>query len=499
MISIDITDTQIKLVEATVSGKVSVKKAATRELPHGCIENGRIIDMHIVAGEITDILVTEKISDREAIICINSGMILYREILIPKPKAGTETFVIESIIQNEMNLGDDYNITYSISETVQTEDGEKLKVIAAACPQRMIDIYTQLSRQVGLKTKMVMVSNSCITRLIQRSTTLKSISPLLLLQIDRTFINISLYNNGAVVFSRYTKIDASDYENSADYINLAIFDNVFRTMHLINQNELSGEVKEIHYFGTIGNVNALHATINQLNLKPVEFDCPTDLIRKRTVEDFLSYVNLMGSLLKVDPKSENINLLQTKTKRIKALNMQFGFVAAIVAGVCALLVAGVWIFFDVVMLGQKENQLKTLESQYKTLQFEEMTAYVAKIEMMIQNFNTYSDNVDLAKLLFEFQPKMTEKIAEHIKSELLPGMRIIDEFEVTDYELEVDFYCTDSTQPAKFTENLKAKGYFEEVFFNGYELYESENMNEDASGYKFTLEMKIKGGNIFES
>jgi type IV pilus assembly protein PilM len=131
------------------------------------IENGSILDMHMVAGEITDILVTERISNRETIICINSGMILYREIEIPKPKAGTETLVVETIIQNEMQLGNEYNITYSISGEVATEEGSKLKVVAAACPQKIIDIYLELARQVGLKARLVMVSNTCITRLVR--------------------------------------------------------------------------------------------------------------------------------------------------------------------------------------------------------------------------------------------------------------------------------------------------------------------------------------------
>ncbi|MCL2076998.1 MAG: pilus assembly protein PilM [Oscillospiraceae bacterium] len=490
MLSIDITDTQIKLVEAVVSGKITVKRAASRDLPTGCIENGRIIDMHIVAGEITDILVTEGISDREAVICINSGLILYKEIEIPKPKAGSETFVVQSIIQNEMSLGDEYNITYTISEEIYTDEGYKLKVIAAACPQTMIDIYLELARQVGLKCKLIVVSNSCITRLIMKSTVYKDLSPLLLLQVDKNFINISLYNKGALIFSRHTKIDASDYENNPDYVNLAIFDNVFRTMHLLEQNELADQIKDIHYFGAVKDAKALQLTLQQLNLTARELAFPVDIIKKKSFA-FGEFANVIGSLLKVDLKTENINLLNTKSQRIKSMNLKFAVTALVTAGVCGGVVLGAWLFTNIIT-NTKESELAILDATYESKRSNEMTIYVAEMEAAVGKFETYADMVDTAKILFEFQPKMTSEIVEHITRDFLPGMAILEDFTVDEYTLFVRFRCTDESHPAVFTERLIESGYFEDVRFYGY------SSSEDG-GYTFYLNMRIKGGNIFES
>ncbi|MDR2532540.1 MAG: pilus assembly protein PilM [Oscillospiraceae bacterium] len=497
MISIDITDTQIKLLEATVAAKISVKKAIMRDLPVGCIENGRILDMHIVAGEITDILVTEKISDREAIMCINSGMILYKEIEIPKPKSGSENFVVESIIQNEMSLGDEYNITYSISEEIVTDEGPKLKVIAAACPQNMIDIYLELSRQIGLKTKLVMVSNTCITRLVRKSSVYKNFSPLLLLQIDKNFISINLYNKGAVVFSRHTKIDASDYENSPDYINLAVFDNLFRTMHLLDQNELSGEIKEIQYFGAIKDEKALHATIKQLNLEAREFEYPSDIVKSKRNYNFIEFANVIGSLIKVDVKTENINLLNTKEKRIKTLNMRFSLVALLFAAVCAVIVLGVWATLTFIT-GGKERTLENLESEFLTLRYSETLASVNEKEDAIQKFGNYSDAVDTAKVLFDFQPKMTRNIAERLVAVMEPfdGLEIFGPFTVTGYTTTVNFICTDDAHPAAFTEALIENGYFQNITFYGYTRVSIEETEDEF--LLFTLGMRVKGGNILE-
>ncbi|MCL2693726.1 MAG: hypothetical protein FWE60_01320 [Oscillospiraceae bacterium] len=497
MISIDITDTQIKLVDANVAAKISVKKAVKRDLPVNTIENGRIIDMHTVAGEITDILVTEKISEREAIICINSGTILYREIEIPKPKAGNETFVIETIIQNEMSLGDEYNITYSISEEIVTDEGPKLKVIAAACPQKMIDIYLELSRQVGLRTKLVVVSNNNITRLVRRSSVYKAFSPLLLMQVDRNFININLYNKGAVVFSRYTKIDASDYENSSDYVNLAIFDNLFRTMHLLEQSGYGDKIKEVQYFGEIKDTKALHTTIGQLNIQGREFEYPTDIVRSKRNFDFIEYANVIGSLIKVDEKNENINLLNTKEKRIKSKNVKFSLVALLTGVICAVLVLGFFGAFKFIET-DKVRTFNELNNQFRLMNYDGMLAEKNQKEAMLKGLKDYADGVDMAKMLYSFQPKMTRDIAERLVAYMRPyeELHLTGPFEVEGYAMTAFFRCEDDKHPAQFVEDLRASHYFESVVFYGYARHQGV---EDEDEYiTFEVSMRIKGGNIFE-
>jgi len=489
MLSIDITDNQIKVVEATGGKKVSVKKTETRDLPPGCIENGRIIDMHIVAGEITDVLVAERIKSRDAILCINSGMILYRELQIPKPKAANPTFIIESIIQNEMSLGDEYNITYSIIEQLKTDEGPKLKVIAAACPQKMIDTYVELARQIGLKIRLIVVSNSCITRLVRISAVYREVSPLLLLQIDRSFININIYDKGALIFSRFTQIDASDYENNPDYLNLAIFDNLFRTTHLMQQNETIEPLKEIQYFGLVKNEKTLHATIAQLNLEAMEFGFPADVIKKKNF-NFLEYANTIGSFLSVDKKFENINLLNTKKRRIRSSNARFGIACVVVAVLCAAAVFAGTFFIDMINT-EKKKTLSQLTADYQNRHFDIMREYVDEKKAAMTKFDTYADTVNLAKILFDFQPKMTSGIIEHLTREFLPEMAIEGELTVSGYSLSATFYCMNETDPALYTENLIEQGYFEDIQFNGYK--------QSGDRYTFSLSMRIKGGNIFEA
>ena len=88
MLSIDITDRQIKLVRGVHSGnKIRVQDADMRELTLGMVSNGYITDVPMVAAELNDIIKTKGITEKDAIVSITSSSIVYKEMLLPSPRA----------------------------------------------------------------------------------------------------------------------------------------------------------------------------------------------------------------------------------------------------------------------------------------------------------------------------------------------------------------------------------------------------------------------------
>ena len=105
MLSIDITDKQIRLVRGALNGaKIRVLEVETRDLTAGSVSNGYVTDIPMIAGEITDIIATKNIKDKEAIVCINSGSILYKDLTVPKPKKISNSAAIESMILTTMGI-----------------------------------------------------------------------------------------------------------------------------------------------------------------------------------------------------------------------------------------------------------------------------------------------------------------------------------------------------------------------------------------------------------
>lgn len=88
MLSIDITDRQIKLVRGVHSGnKIRVQDADMRELTLGMVSNGYITDVPMVAAELNDIIKTKGITEKDAIVSITSSSIVTRKCCSPSPRA----------------------------------------------------------------------------------------------------------------------------------------------------------------------------------------------------------------------------------------------------------------------------------------------------------------------------------------------------------------------------------------------------------------------------
>jgi hypothetical protein len=180
--------------------------------------------------------------------------------------------------------------------------------------------------------------------------------------------------------------------------------------------------------------------------------------------------------------------------------MQFGVITLILASVCLAIVLGVFGTATYIKAG-RDRTLAELEVTYEQLRYEETKLDVDAFEEAIRKFDRYSNSVDTAKALFDFQPKMTRDIAERLVAEMgaFRGMSIDSVFAVENYMLSVRFLCDDEKHPVAFTEALIESGYFEAVKFTGYEVIQPDPaVFASAGGFAFTLDMRIKGGNNLE-
>ncbi|MFR4022337.1 MAG: hypothetical protein ACLTZI_04565 [[Eubacterium] siraeum] len=165
------------------------------------------------------------------------------------------------MIGSNMGISGDYNISYTIvGETVDENKNPLIKVLATACPQRLVDGYVKLFTHMGLSLKAVNISNNAISRLIQNTPKMSAYMPLLLVQIDKEFLNINLYEDNVLSFSRYFKIDPADYNNAEDYVNQAIYDNLFRMFQFFQSRKDMKPIKEMMFYGEIDDFIALTET-----------------------------------------------------------------------------------------------------------------------------------------------------------------------------------------------------------------------------------------------
>ena len=529
MLSIDITDRQIKLVIGVHSGnKVRVQDADIRELTLGSVSNGYITDVPMVAAELNDIIKTKGIKEKDAIVSITSSSIVYKELLLPKPKSLKNTVAIEAMIQSNMGVNSEYNISYTIAGEVEDEEKNKMiKVIASACPQRLVDGYVRLFSHIGLSLRAVNISNNSVTRLIVNTPKMADRMPLLLIQIDKNFLNMNLYEDNQIVFSRFFNIDPADYDNAPDYVTKAVYDNLFRMIQFIKSRKGARPLKEIMFYGDIQNFIELSNAISSFNVPAYVLATPSTVITMAEI-DFTKYANAIGAIYRRNKDLEHINLLEASSaKESKGMN---GYLIGLV-GTCAAaaaLVFGVGMIFDI-LNNNTQDKIKAIQAQIDDPVLQRNNAIVDARTSMLQGFESYNASMDQVKLLFNFMPKATSDVYDKAMEPLAEGTGVLEkdeelhvtEFSVNEYNVSVNFIgkCIGdpSAIPSKYaqylTENVLNgydEPYFCDVTYTGFEkTNSSENITytylatEGDSVYEtiftFSMNMKIKVGNDEEN
>lgn len=526
MLSIDITDRKIKLVRGVHAGnKIRVQDADMRELTLGMVSNGYITDVPMVAAELNDIIKTKGITEKDAIVSITSSSIVYKEMTLPKPKSIKNTAAIEAMIQANMGVSNEFNISYTIAGEAEDEEKNKLiKIIATACPQRLVDGYVRLFSHIGLSLKAVNISNNSVTRLIVNIPKMSERMPMLLIQIDQGFLNMNLYEDNQIVFSRYFNIDPSDYDNAPDFVVRAVYDNLFRMIQFIKSRKGSKPLKEIMFYGDTGNFIELSNAISSFNVPVHVLAAPSTVITMTEI-DFTQYANAIGAIYRRNKDLEHINLLEaTSAKESKGMN---GYLMAL-AGACvgaAALVGAITIGIAAVD-GSIRGQITEVQNQIQAPALQADLKVVNDRETMLSGFQTYIENAGSTSTLFNYMPKVQSYVydkikapMEEVKSEYNIDLDVYG-FEMVDYTVSVTFMGQSNGDPTpipaayveKLTNDIKTNygdAYFQNITYTGFEKVNTSlaakylDIVKDGSKYdtifKYTVTMNVRPGSDEEN
>lgn len=510
MLSIDITDRQIKLVRGSAQGnKIKIDEVDFREIEKGLVSNGYIADVPLVAAEIIDMINTRAIKEKDTIVSISSSSILYKELMLPKPRKLSNTAAIEAMIGSNMGISGDYNISYTIvGETVDENKNPLIKVLATACPQRLVGGYVKLFTHMGLALKAVNISNNAISRLIQNTPKMSGYMPLLLVQIDKEFLNINLYEDNVLSFSRYFKIDPADYNNAEDYVNQAIYDNLFRMFQFFQSRKDMKPIKEMMFYGEIGDFIALTNTVSGFSVPCHILSAPTTIASRADFE-FTVYANAIGALYKVNKELEHINLLDTTAaKESKGLNTFFiGLGAAALISVVSVIGANVVV--DIINNSIK-SEITKVQAQINDTALQARLTTLQQKEGVLANFQSYKDSIANAELMYNYMPKGTTAVYKMLREPFtekqdgiesvtkedirknLSGMKLIDSVDISGYSVTATYSCKNQAQPSQYVRALIDQGYFENITYTGYTVEKGEDNKETV---EFSLTMLLKAGN----
>ncbi len=506
MLSFDITDKSIKIIKGYEQhGKISITAAAALDIEENIIINGHVVDVPRLANLLNSVIKSNNMKDKDAVVSFSSNLTVFKELRIPGAKNQEFTKMVRAEMQTAMGIDNTYSISYVIvgaeeekgntaENTDESAENEQkkpkakdkvykvYKVLATACPYEIVESYKQLFSMVSVNLKSVIIGCNSISSVILSDVKSRLKMPLLAVQVDKNFLNLNLYDNNHLAFSRFTSIDPHDYIE--DYVTEAVNENIFRMTQF--QKTISGnsQIENVLFYGDYDEMEKLIESTAQLDLNARVMSAPA-LIKGNEKLNFSAYANAIGALYKRDKNTEKINLLETDTiHKSSAIKSDKGFTSILVValGLTVVIIGGIWISLDLYNKGivhQTELVNEELEAPKTSESLARYNSLIAQEEFV----NRYRDAIKKAKDAFDTKPVLSKyyyDLIENAVAEASSYLGLTSKIEKLDYSnftFTLEVVCDadadpSQTLPSVIAQKLTACEDFVDVEYTGYEVSE---------------------------
>ncbi len=484
MLSFDISDKKIQVVKGELAGgKIKIAGAMTIDVPDGVIINGFVQELSKLVTIVSERLRDNRFMDKEAVVTLSSSQVVFRELKTPKAKGNALYSMIKSQIHNEMGISDEYNITYTIVGEEKENNASVYKILAAACPNEVVIGITRLFNMLSIPIRNISINCNSISRIILSDPKNKDRMPLLAVQIDENFLNLNLYENNQLAFSRVVPISKEDY-GTDDYMYQALNENVFRMIQFNRARGGSRGIKDVIFYGDVSDYIKLTRAIEQQDVKTHILAVPSAITGYERFE-FALFANAIGAMLKGKKETERTNLLEIESTKARE-QVTAGFYKSLIATfvLCGLLVGGVTAFFkiqDANVTKEKDEIVEYNESGTVAGHLAEL----AKQEAMLATVKNYVDGLDSATAALLSNKTLDQQLMNDIRATMKKEDKTLGKIIQASYKqgkIVLKIESEDKDYPAMIAKNIDDSDKFYAIAYNGLErivegaevVYESE-------------------------
>ncbi len=477
MLSFDITDRNIRIIKGAESnGRIRINSAATLNLEEEVIVNGHVRDVPRLATLINQVLRTNKMPDKEAIVSISSNLTIFKELHIQKAEKQQDFMkMVRAEMASALGIDESYSVSYIIVGDSDQQEGF-VKVLATACPYEVVDCYKRVFNMLQISLRSVMIGCNCITKVLLADTKIKSKMPLLAVQIDNNFISLNLYEDNQLSFSRFASISAEDYDGSDDYVFEAVNENIFRMLQFQKSKQGSDAIENVVFYGDTHEYVRLTNELEKMGIRTSIISVPPQIHGYENLE-FSIYANAIGAMFKRNKDTERINLLETDTVNNNKIRSNKSYYILLIASILAsaLIVFAVW---AVLAIQDKvvTNKIQELDDKKASQLCADLNAQLDQLDDTQKAMKTYLEGVTNAYQAYKSRPYpesetftliedtihavVTEALADEIAEDSAVNGKTREEADYSKYYDIEDLSYVDGT----YNVSLKIRGKSNETF-----------------------------------
>ncbi|WP_295210901.1 pilus assembly protein PilM [Ruminococcus sp.] len=470
MLSFDISDRQINIVKGdNSSNKIRIERSLQVDVPEDMILNGEVINLSGLADLLMTQIKAEDMLDKDAIVTFSSSNIVFKELVVPKAKGNEFLLMVQNHMSQEMGITDEYSISYTVVGEAGEDNPGAVKVLATACPSSIVESYRKLFNIMSMNLRSVNIGCNSIARIVLADKSNMEKMPLLVCQIDKNFLGLTLFENGQMAFARYVPISEEDYD-SDDYITEALNENIFR-MEQFNKARGGSGLENVILYGFIEDYIKLVDALDGLDIKASVLGVPAQITGFENFE-FTVFANAIGALYKRNKATEKINLLEVDQSTGKGSGSGMGsllITGGVFVAAAAVIIAGATLIINIRKNSIQDDIDKTNQ---EIAVCNEKIAQNQVLHNKKQIMQEYSDYVNAANASLETLPVVSSSLLDTIEEAL-------GSFEYKGFAFDLDagtvtlsqVTLNEQSDVTKAIESLVNTGLFQpEVGYTGYSI-----------------------------
>lgn len=498
MLSFDITDRHIRIVRGTESrGKIRLSAASTIDLQEGLIVNGHIKDIPRLANIINDELKAHNMEDKEAVVTLSSNLVIFKELHIPKAKTSSQMLtMVTNQMQHTMGIAEEYSISYSIAGEVEEEGVQAQKILATACPFEVVDCFRKVFSMLNISLKSVCVSCNAISRLILSDKKVSSKMPMLVVQVDPTFVSINLYENNQLSFARFASIDPLDYDNSEDYVYEAVNENIYRMVQFHKSRNPQNPIQNVVFYGDTSEYIRLTNALEGMEIATSQLSVNTSSISGYENIEALTYANAIGAMFRSNKDVDRINLLETDSSAGRS-DAGSGFLLSL--GGAVVLAAAVVLAINLGIGTAINNNDKKIAEIDEYINSPDVVTKLAEVDLTqskIDKVGLYKTDLDAAIRNFDTKNPAQAELINNLFSLVEDKNCHVKELSFASGEITLICQTDDNLAPDNAVQAIYELDQFDNIVYEGFTSLEAdENSLVGAEGdtiFEFEVKFNLR-------
>lgn len=498
MLSFDITDRHIRIVRGTESrGKIRLSAASTIDLQEGLIVNGHIKDIPKLANIINDELKAHNMEDKEAVVTLSSNLVIFKELHIPKAKTSSQMLtMVTNQMQHTMGIAEEYSISYSIAGEVEEEGVQAQKILATACPFEVVDCFRKVFSMLNISLKSVCVSCNAISRLILSDKKVSSKMPMLVVQVDPTFVSINLYENNQLSFARFASIDPLDYDNSDDYVYEAVNENIYRMVQFHKSRNPQNPIQNVVFYGDTSEYIRLTNALEGMEIATSQLSVNTSSISGYENIEALTYANAIGAMFRSNKDVDRINLLETDSSAGRSdagsgFLLTLGGAAVLSAAVVLAITLGIG-----TAINNNDSKIAEIDAYINSSEVAAKIAEVDLTQSKIDKVGLYKTDLDTAIKNFETKNPAQAELINRLFDTVEGQNCIVKVLSFASGEITLTCTSDDNLAPDKAAQAIYELDEFDNIEYTGFTASESDgtigNTAEGTKLYDFEIKFNLR-------